>query len=94
MRPNDYSLFAGFVHLGAGIACGATGLAAGYAIGHIGDAVIIISFFNNVLYVKPLKPVCTSLCLRIQSVRINGSDPYLRRSSRVVRVSYLSLSGH
>lgn len=35
----DYSLFAGFVHLGAGTACGMTGLAAGYAIGIVGDAV-------------------------------------------------------
>ena len=34
-----YSLFAGFVHLGAGLACGFTGLAAGYAIGIVGDAV-------------------------------------------------------
>ena len=39
MKPHDYSLFAGFIHLGAGIACGSTGLAAGYAIGLIGDSV-------------------------------------------------------
>ena len=63
VRPHDYSLFAGFVHLGAGMACGATGLAAGYAIGHIGDSVIVMSFSDNVLYAKPLKPVCASLCL-------------------------------
>ena len=65
MKPHDYSLFAGFVHLGAGIACGTTGLAAGYAIGHIGDSVIIVSFSDNVLHAKHLKLVCTSLCLRI-----------------------------
>jgi hypothetical protein len=35
----DYPLWTGFVHLGAGIACGMTGMAAGYAIGHVGDAV-------------------------------------------------------
>jgi len=35
----DYPLFAGFVHLGAGLACGFTGLAAGYAIGFVGDSV-------------------------------------------------------
>lgn len=34
-----YTLFAGFVHLGAGLACGFTGLTAGYAIGRVGDAV-------------------------------------------------------
>ncbi|TFK24993.1 vacuolar ATP synthase proteolipid subunit [Coprinopsis marcescibilis] len=36
----NYSLFAGFVHLGAGLACGFTGMAAGYAIGHVGDACV------------------------------------------------------
>jgi len=35
----DYPLFAGFAHLGAGLACGFTGLAAGYAIGFVGDSV-------------------------------------------------------
>jgi len=34
----DYPLFSGFVHLGAGLACGITGLAAGYAVGLVGDA--------------------------------------------------------
>ncbi|WAQ86236.1 hypothetical protein PtA15_6A868 [Puccinia triticina] len=34
-----YSLFAGFIHLAAGLSCGMTGLAAGHAIGLIGDAV-------------------------------------------------------
>ena len=46
MKPHDYSLFAGFIHLGAGIACGSTGLAAGYAIGLIGDSVNM-SFSDN-----------------------------------------------
>lgn len=35
----DYSLFAGFVHLAAGLSCGMTGCAAGYAVGIVGDAV-------------------------------------------------------
>ncbi|KAG8755808.1 v-type proton ATPase 16 kDa proteolipid subunit 2 [Serendipita sp. 396] len=35
-----YPLFTGFVHLGAGLACGMTGMAAGYAIGHVGDACV------------------------------------------------------
>jgi len=33
----NYTLFSGFVHLGAGLACGVTGIAAGYAIGYVGD---------------------------------------------------------
>merc|ERR1711956_51679 len=33
-----YTLYKGFVHLGAGLAVGLSGLAAGYAIGIVGDA--------------------------------------------------------
>ncbi|MCJ1466861.1 v-type proton ATPase 16 kDa proteolipid subunit 2 [Pseudocyphellaria aurata] len=33
----NYSLYNGFLHLGAGLSVGLTGLAAGYAIGIIGD---------------------------------------------------------
>lgn len=40
LSPDDpYSLYAGFVHLAAGLSCGLTGLAAGHAIGIVGDAV-------------------------------------------------------
>jgi len=35
-----YPLYSGFVHLGAGLACGSTGLAAGYAIGIVGDSCV------------------------------------------------------
>ncbi|KZV70204.1 V-type ATPase [Peniophora sp. CONT] len=37
---NDYTLYAGAMHLGAGLACGITGLAAGYAIGIVGDSCV------------------------------------------------------
>jgi len=37
MAPK-YTLYKGFVHLGAGLAVGLSGLAAGYAIGIVGDA--------------------------------------------------------
>lgn len=46
VKPGEYSLFAGFVHLGAGLACGITGLAAGYAIGIVGDSVSTLIFKN------------------------------------------------
>jgi V-type H+-transporting ATPase proteolipid subunit len=36
-----YSLFNGFLHLGCGLSVGLTGLAAGYAIGIVGDSVCI-----------------------------------------------------
>jgi len=41
MRPPpemQYSLFNGFLHLGCGLSVGLTGLAAGYAIGIVGDS--------------------------------------------------------
>lgn len=37
-----YSLYAGAIHLAAGLSCGLTGLAAGHAIGITGDAVSTI----------------------------------------------------
>jgi V-type H+-transporting ATPase proteolipid subunit len=40
MSPDEpYSLYAGFIHLAAGMSCGLTGLAAGHAIGIVGDSV-------------------------------------------------------
>ncbi|KAM3066569.1 v-type proton ATPase 16 kDa proteolipid subunit 2 [Clarireedia jacksonii] len=35
--PDTYSLYAGFLHLACGLSVGLTGLAAGYAIGIVGD---------------------------------------------------------
>ena len=35
----QYSLFNGFMHLACGLSVGLTGLAAGYAIGIVGDSV-------------------------------------------------------
>merc|ERR1712107_928010 len=35
---SEYTLYKGFEHLGAGISVGLSGLAAGYAIGIVGDA--------------------------------------------------------
>lgn len=45
----DYPLYSGFVHLGAGLSCGFTGLAAGYAIGIVGDSVRLLTslFFSG-----------------------------------------------
>jgi V-type H+-transporting ATPase proteolipid subunit len=40
-----YSLYGGFIHLAAGLCTGLTGLAAGYAIGIVGDAVSHINQF-------------------------------------------------
>ncbi|XP_064636004.1 V-type proton ATPase 16 kDa proteolipid subunit c-like [Lineus longissimus] len=38
IKPENYTLFTSFVHLGAGLSVGLSGLAAGFAIGIVGDA--------------------------------------------------------
>ncbi|KAG1848723.1 ATP synthase subunit C-domain-containing protein [Suillus subalutaceus] len=40
LTPSNYPLAAGFIHMGAGISCGMTGIAAGYAIGYVGDSCV------------------------------------------------------
>ena len=35
----EYPLYKGFVHLGADLACGLTGMESGYAVGYVGGAV-------------------------------------------------------
>ncbi|KAG0224387.1 v-type proton ATPase 16 kDa proteolipid subunit 2 [Actinomortierella wolfii] len=40
INVGSYSLYAGFVHLGAGLCVGLTGMAAGYAIGVVGDVCV------------------------------------------------------
>jgi len=51
LKPDNYPLFAGFVHLGAGLACGLTGLAAGAAIGYVGDACVRAYIFESKIFV-------------------------------------------
>ncbi|KAJ3303812.1 v-type proton ATPase 16 kDa proteolipid subunit 2 [Kappamyces sp. JEL0829] len=47
----NYSLYAGCVHLAAGMATGFTGMAAGYAIGLIGDAGVRSYIYQPKLFV-------------------------------------------
>lgn len=72
----SYPAFAGFLHLAAGLACGTTGLAAGYAIGYVGDAVSIEARLAR----KSLTPVRSCIPPRIQDLRRNGLDPHFRVS--------------
>lgn len=39
--PTNYSLYNGIMHMAAGLSVGLPGLAAGYAIGIVGDAVCV-----------------------------------------------------
>jgi len=49
IRPppdKNYGLFEGFLHLACGLSVGLTGLAAGYAIGVVGDMVRLVVTAN------------------------------------------------
>ncbi|KAI9014694.1 v-type proton ATPase 16 kDa proteolipid subunit 2 [Gaertneriomyces sp. JEL0708] len=48
---SDYSLFAGFVHLAAGLSTGFAGLAGGYAIGIVGDACVRGYLYQQKMFV-------------------------------------------
>ena len=64
----DYSLFAGFMHLGAGLSCGFTGLAAGYAIGVVGDAVRERCLQRNSLYSQNYDSVLEPMSMNPKSL--------------------------
>ncbi|KAH8104564.1 V-type ATPase [Cristinia sonorae] len=51
IQPGDYSLYAGFVHLAAGLACGCTGMAAGYAIGLVGESCVRAYVYESKVFV-------------------------------------------
>lgn len=56
-----YALFSGFVHLAAGLSCGLTGLAAGYAIGIVGDHVSTVLWCGVAIYKSIAVSVRTSI---------------------------------
>jgi len=47
----EYSLFSGFVHLAAGLSCGMTGMAAGYAVGIVGDSCVRAFVYESRVFV-------------------------------------------
>ncbi|KAJ9054145.1 v-type proton ATPase 16 kDa proteolipid subunit 2, variant 2 [Entomophthora muscae] len=68
-----YSLFAGLVHLAAGVTVGFTGLAAGYSIGIVGDAVsCFISSLPPVFLLKYFL-VCSRLFQTTQALCFHGT---------------------
>ncbi|XP_034247017.1 V-type proton ATPase 16 kDa proteolipid subunit-like [Thrips palmi] len=50
--PPEYTMFRAIVHLGAGLACGGSGLAAGYAIGVVGDHGVRNSALEDKLFIS------------------------------------------
>jgi ATP synthase proteolipid subunit len=66
MKPppeKNYSLFDGFCHMAAGLSVGLSGLAAGYAIGIVGDAVRTTYSYRHAWAnsSRACVPLCSSL---------------------------------
>jgi hypothetical protein len=83
--PETYSLYAGFLHMAAGLSVGLSGLAAGYAIGIVGDAVCGMGSSNTGPWL--IQAGRAFVHAPVAHLRRHGADSYLRRSSGAVRVS-------
>lgn len=86
----EYSLFAGFMHMGAGLSVGLSGLAAGYAIGIVGDAV---RAFETVTTRELLLTDTgrSRVHAPVEDLRWHGPDSHFRRSPGSLWVCLLSL---
>lgn len=80
--------YRGFLHLGAGLSVGLTGLAAGYAIGVVGDAVSTSQRTNGMTkLIQP--PGCSIVYVTVTHIRGHGFDLDFRRGSWVIWVGFL-----
>jgi len=65
-------------------------MAAGYAIGFIGDSVCLSASRSEYSLIE--FAVCSGIRARIKSVRLDGSDPHLCRSAWIVWVRHPTIS--
>ena len=86
----EYSVFAGCMHLACGLSVGLTGLAAGYAIGQVGDTVRKPQHNKR----RPRSSMLIGCCSGCESVhatvtdlRRHGTDFDFRGSAGSIRVS-------
>lgn len=87
MKPpptQQYSLFNGFMHLACGLSVGLTGVAAGYAIGVVGDSVRMLS---GIMITADVMLGCASVHATIAHLCGHGPDPHLRRGAGSLWVS-------
>lgn len=82
------TLHRGFMHLAAGMSVGLTGVAAGYTIGVVGDAVSTLYTQQRERTIEALTATlgCPSIYATVSGLRGNDSHPDLWRSSRTLRV--------
>ena len=86
MKPPSeahYTLFAGFLHMAAGLSVGLTGLAAGYAIGIVGDMVCPKTAFNNILLTWLGR---ARVHATVEDIRWHGADSDFCGSPRTIWV--------
>ena len=77
--PVHYSLFAGFMHLACGLSVGLTGLAAGYAIGVVGDSGVRAYMQQSRIFVGMVL-----ILIFAEVLGLYGYVGKLRKSTRVV----------
>lgn len=84
----SYALFNGFMHLACGLSVGLSGVAAGYAMGVVGDMVRkeITPLIRNIILTFS---GCTIIHATITSIRRHGSNSDFRRSPWTIRVCLL-----
>ena len=84
----DYPLFNAFLHLACGLSVGLTGLAAGYAIGEVGDTVRCTSTYSSDYGLANANATAgrEGVYAAVEDIRRHGLDTDRRRGSRVIRV--------
>jgi F0F1-type ATP synthase membrane subunit c/vacuolar-type H+-ATPase subunit K len=84
--PESYSLFSGFLHLGCGLSVGLAGLAAGYAIGIVGDTVRPTSRHPKKLPILMQSAGSSRVHATVSYLRRHGPYSHFRRSPGSLRV--------
>lgn len=85
---NPYSLFSGALHLACGLSVGLTGLAAGYAIGIVGDTVSAGVTQRGFLTITGR----ASIHAAKSNIRWYGPDTHFWRGTGSLRVSHVILA--
>ena len=80
----EYALFTGFMHLACGLSVGLSGVAAGYAIGVVGETVRQISRSSSTVAAQLTAQGCTSIHATIEDICGHGFNSDFWRSTRYV----------
>jgi F0F1-type ATP synthase membrane subunit c/vacuolar-type H+-ATPase subunit K len=92
LRPppqKNYTLFAGFMHMAAGLSVGLAGAAGGYAIGIVGD--VVCGYIQDVRGILLTRIGRARIHEPVENLRRHGPDIDFRGSIGIVRVSAVIL---